>query len=100
MYFQAPDYHQVIKRPMDFGTIQRKLFDVAYAQPQQCLADIRLVFTNCAQYNDPSTPHAQAGRKLSAVFERRVTELELEEKVRHLSAAQTSSKTSTGGRKR
>lgn len=81
---------------MDFGTIQRKLFDVAYAQPQQCLADIRLVFTNCASYNDPSTPHAQAGRKLSAFFERRVNELELEEKVRNLSAAHAG----TGARKR
>ena len=84
---------------MDFGTIQRKLFDVAYAQPQQCLADIRLVFSNCAQYNDPSSHIAQLGRKLSAHFERRVDELELEEKVRSLKAA-TDSTSGKSGRKR
>ena len=89
---QAPDYFDVIKRPMDFGTIKKKLFEVEYMTPQAFLDDLRLVFSNCSLYNHPTAPEYQAGIKLQRYMERRVRELKLE-------STSTSASPSTSPRK-
>jgi hypothetical protein len=56
-----PDYYDKIKRPMDFGTIQKKLNLQSYTHPQQVLDDARLVIDNAKSYNHPSSlVHAEA----------------------------------------
>jgi hypothetical protein len=53
---EAPDYHEVIKSPMDFGTMRTKVDNGAYGKgPDAILGfynDFMLVFDNCALYND------------------------------------------------
>jgi hypothetical protein len=45
------DYLDVIKHPMDFGTIKKKLYSNAYASAKEFVGDLDLVFNNCTKYN-------------------------------------------------
>ncbi|KAM7483429.1 hypothetical protein LguiB_008012 [Lonicera macranthoides] len=46
-----PDYHNVIKHPMDLGTVKAKLVSGEYLNPVSFAADVRLTFTNAMTYN-------------------------------------------------
>jgi hypothetical protein len=46
-----PDYLDIIKQPMDFGTIKNKLNSNQYLKFGEFLYDVNLVFENCIQYN-------------------------------------------------
>nr|CAD7266158.1 unnamed protein product [Timema shepardi] len=48
---QVPDYHLIIKRPMDFGRIKNKLNMLVYVHNSEFIADTLLVFENCQMYN-------------------------------------------------
>ncbi len=45
------NYLEVIKRPMDFGTIKNQLFDGSLCSISEFSDKMRLVFTNCMEYN-------------------------------------------------
>lgn len=45
------DYHEVIEKPMDIGTIQEKLSQGAYNDPSKIAADVAQVWTNCRAFN-------------------------------------------------
>ncbi|KAK3835424.1 MAG: hypothetical protein JOS17DRAFT_681839, partial [Linnemannia elongata] len=64
---EAPDYFQVIKTPMDLGTVLKKLKSFAYQSKQQFADDLYLIYQNCMTYNsDPASvyrKHAIAMRK-------------------------------------
>ena len=49
----VPDYIDVIAKPMDYSTVERKLQDDAYTTggPIAFAADMRLIFTNALAYN-------------------------------------------------
>ena len=51
---QIPDYPDIVKNPMDFGTIKKKLNLYAYKSGQEFLDDMKLVFDNCIIYNGVS----------------------------------------------
>jgi Bromodomain len=46
-----PDYFDIIKQPMDFGTAKAKLNSNQYLKFQDFLFDVNLVFENCITYN-------------------------------------------------
>ena len=46
-----PNYFEIIKRPMDLGTIKRKFDNRIYADTAQFAVDVRLVFNNAMAYN-------------------------------------------------
>jgi hypothetical protein len=48
---QVPDYHLIIKRPMDFGKMKYKLNMLEYRNNSEFIADALLVFENCQMYN-------------------------------------------------
>lgn len=50
---KIPDYFNVIKNPMDLGTIKEKLGSGKYTSPLEFLADVRLTFSNAMTYNPP-----------------------------------------------
>uniref|UniRef100_A0A2L2YDA5 Bromodomain-containing protein 2 n=1 Tax=Parasteatoda tepidariorum TaxID=114398 RepID=A0A2L2YDA5_PARTP len=64
-----PDYHEVIKHPMDLGTIKKKLDNHEYKSPDEFAGDVRLIFTNCYKYNPPDHEVVAMARKLQDVFE-------------------------------
>ncbi|CAH9094388.1 unnamed protein product [Cuscuta epithymum] len=45
------DYHLIIKRPMDLGTVKSRLDRYEYATPLDFAADVRLTFKNAMCYN-------------------------------------------------
>ena len=67
--FHLPDYHDVIKRPMDLGTVSKKLKGGAYGSGDDFAADVRLVFQNAMWYNPPADAIHLAARRLLATFD-------------------------------
>lgn len=63
------DYHDIIKKPMDLGTVKKKMDDREYRSAPEFAADVRLIFSNCYQYNPPDHDVVAMGRKLMDVFE-------------------------------
>lgn len=64
------DYFDIIKEPMDFGTIQKKLDNFEYDTPERFAEHVRLVFRNAITYNQLRTnPVHVAARELSDQFE-------------------------------
>lgn len=45
------DYHQIISKPMDLGTIKMNLNKNLYHTPEEFAADVRLTFNNALLYN-------------------------------------------------
>jgi hypothetical protein len=66
---QLPDYHTVIKKPMDLSLIKSKLENKQYSTPREFESDMNLVFRNCRRYNPPDSEIYQMCRKLQDVFE-------------------------------
>uniref|UniRef100_A0A674C2P3 Bromo domain-containing protein n=1 Tax=Salmo trutta TaxID=8032 RepID=A0A674C2P3_SALTR len=50
-----PDYYQIIKVPMDMGTIKKRLENSYYWNAQECIQDFNTMFTNCYIYNKVHT---------------------------------------------
>ncbi|KAM9311439.1 transcription intermediary factor 1-alpha [Gastrophryne carolinensis] len=69
----VPDYYKIIKRPMDMSYIKRKLqlsSSVSYySRPEEFVRDVRLIFRNCEEFNEPDSEVAKAGIKLEEYFE-------------------------------
>ncbi|CAM9840382.1 unnamed protein product, partial [Discosporangium mesarthrocarpum] len=63
------DYPDVVKRPMDLGTV-KSLFDQGrYRTPAECASDIRLIWKNCQAYNTKGDEMHEASIFLSKRFE-------------------------------
>merc|ERR1719336_487924 len=65
------DYKQVIKKPMDLGSVKGKMESREYRSPAEFAIDMRLIFTNCYKYNPPDHDVVAMARKLQDVFEMR-----------------------------
>ena len=52
---EAPDYHLLIKTPMDLAKIKSKLNLGDYKSNNQMMKDIEQIFKNCDLYNEPGT---------------------------------------------
>ncbi|GIX87803.1 hypothetical protein CDAR_82812 [Caerostris darwini] len=70
-----PDYYQVIKHPMDLGTIKVKMDNHEYKTPDEFAGDVRLIFTNCYKYNPSDHEVVAMARKLQDVFEMRYAKM-------------------------
>ena len=62
------DYHEIIKKPMDLGTVKQKMDNREYRNAQEFAADVRLIFTNCYKYNPSDHDVVAMARKLQDVF--------------------------------
>lgn len=52
---EAPDYYNVIKHPMDIGTMMKKLKQQQYKSKKDFVDDLMLIWSNCLKYNaDPN----------------------------------------------
>lgn len=63
------DYHDIIKQPMDLGTIKVKMEGREYNSSSEFAADVRLMFSNCYRYNPPDHDVVKMARQLQDVFE-------------------------------
>ncbi|EFQ95588.1 hypothetical protein CFE70_003543 [Pyrenophora teres f. teres 0-1] len=64
-----PSYLKIIKKPMDFGTIEKNLKNGVYQSAKDFYADAQLVFQNCYKFNPEGDAVNQMGHKLEDLFE-------------------------------
>ncbi|KAI3418107.1 Bromo domain-containing protein [Psidium guajava] len=64
---ELPDYHDIIKNPMDFGTVKKKLDEGAYINLEQFEKDIFLICSNAMQYNAPDTVFFRQARAMQDI---------------------------------
>lgn len=64
-----PDYHMIIKNPMDFGTINNKLKTFLYSNAKEFAMDVRLTFSNAFIYNPIGHFICKMAQTLSSLFE-------------------------------
>ncbi|KAJ8673036.1 hypothetical protein QAD02_004297, partial [Eretmocerus hayati] len=69
------DYHDIIKKPMDLGTVKLKMDKREYNTASEFAADVRLIFTNCYKYNPPDHDVVAMAKKLQDVFEMRYAKI-------------------------
>ena len=70
-----PDYPKIVKNPMDFGTIGKKLGEGAYQDTDTFASDVRLVFNNSYIYNKKDSHVGKATKVLDDAFEAKLGEL-------------------------
>lgn len=68
-FFKAPDYFEHIKKPMDFSTVKNNINNFKYTDYTHIIGDIRLIFENCKNYNEPGSDIYETGERLSNFFE-------------------------------
>jgi hypothetical protein len=91
---KIPHYIQVVKHPMDFSTIERKLLasnpveldpnssNPRYVSADEFVADVRLIFSNYVTFNGPEHVVTQQGKRVEAVFDKQIKQLPPPEEVR------------------
>ncbi|KAK6031730.1 Bromodomain protein, partial [Ostertagia ostertagi] len=74
-----PDYHKVIRRPMDMKTIQKRLQNIYYYSAKECMEDIMTMFNNCYTFNPPHSEIVSMGRELEQLFLAKIADMPSDE---------------------
>ncbi|KAG9303348.1 hypothetical protein G9A89_013674 [Geosiphon pyriformis] len=76
---EAPDYATIISKPMDLGTIGKKMKNYLYNSKQDFAEDLYLIYSNCLKYNtNPDNiyrTHAIAMQKKTVILLRSVPDI-------------------------
>ncbi|XP_032289987.1 uncharacterized protein [Drosophila virilis] len=67
---QVPNYYTIIKRPMDVGTIIKRVQNRYYHRVDDLICDFRLVISNCFTFNRPGDVVYRNCQKLEKFFHR------------------------------
>mmetsp|Transcript_1285 Transcript_1285/g.1346 ORF Transcript_1285/g.1346 Transcript_1285/m.1346 type:complete len:214 (-) Transcript_1285:68-709(-) len=63
------DYPEVVKKPMDLGTVKSKMESNQYTTVEEVATDVRLVWSNCMLYNRDGSEFYHLADKFSRGFE-------------------------------
>ncbi|XP_011923378.1 PREDICTED: bromodomain testis-specific protein isoform X1 [Cercocebus atys] len=72
------NYYDIVKNPMDLGTIKEKMDNQEYKDAYKFAADVRLMFMNCYKYNPPDHEVVTMARMLQDVFETHFSKMPVE----------------------
>merc|ERR1712029_506045 len=61
---EVADYLDIVKKPMDFSTMRKKLDNFEYSDIDLFEADFMLMVGNCLSYNEKDTIYYRAGTKM------------------------------------
>ena len=61
---EAPNYYEMIKNPMDLLTLEKNANDGKYKTFAKFEADLRLIFSNCYQYNNSDSVYNKSAVEL------------------------------------
>ena len=67
--YNIMDYNDIVREPMDLGTIKKKLSHNVYANATEFVKDMRLVFANCYRYNGEVHDISVCAKEVEMVFE-------------------------------
>ncbi|XP_060759078.1 transcription intermediary factor 1-alpha isoform X3 [Neoarius graeffei] len=73
-----PEYSEIIKTPMDLSKVRFKLEgkeSLSYRSTEDFVADIRLIFKNCATFHKEDTEMSSVGANLESYFEEQLKHL-------------------------
>merc|ERR1739844_180245 len=73
----APDYFNIIQKPIDLGTIRSNLLRMKYSCNSEVLQDIKTVFGNCYRYNAEDAEEFQCAIRLDKYFTKEAKKLGL-----------------------
>lgn len=78
---KIPDYFDVIKEPMDLGTVKERLESNFYGNVYEFAEDTKLVWSNALTYNHPDSDVSKMAKSLSDLFEESIAKaIEISEK--------------------
>lgn len=66
----APGYSRIIRTPMDFSTVRRKIIARSYVSLSEFKADVNLICNNAMTYNSATTVFHKEARKLASFTKR------------------------------
>ncbi|CAO3653291.1 unnamed protein product [Mucor hiemalis] len=82
---EAPDYFEVIKKPMDLGTVTKKMKNLNYRSKKEFADDLYLIYDNCLAYNTNSASeyrkHAIAMRRKTERLMTKVPNISIKERL-------------------
>ena len=67
-----PDYHNIVRNPMDLGTIKKRLVNKYYWNAQECQNDFKLMFGNCYLYNKPEYDIFVMCKELEKAYDKKI----------------------------
>lgn len=73
------DYHDIIKRPMDLGTIKKRIENGFYHKSSNCIDDFRTMCSNCYAYNPKASLIVKMAKTIEQEFNKRLADLPQEE---------------------
>jgi len=73
--YNLTDYPEIIKKPMDLGTIQGKLEIGKYSSAEKFASDVRLVWKNAMTYNRSDSDIYMTADLLSKLFEKKFAKI-------------------------
>ncbi|XP_041801515.1 E3 ubiquitin-protein ligase TRIM33 isoform X4 [Chelmon rostratus] len=74
----VPNYYKIIKQPMDLKKVKKRLqlrSSLYYQSTQEFVSDMRLIFKNCAKYNEAGSEMAISGEAVGLYFEEKLQEM-------------------------
>ncbi|XP_057711583.1 E3 ubiquitin-protein ligase TRIM33 isoform X2 [Corythoichthys intestinalis] len=74
----VPNYYRIIKHPMDLKKVKKKLQlqnSPYYKSIEEFVWDMRMIFQNCARYNEDGSEMAVSGKAVSLFFEEKMKEI-------------------------
>ncbi|NWU08934.1 BRDT protein, partial [Cephalopterus ornatus] len=87
-----PDYYSIIKKPMDLGTIKKRLEHNYYTKAAECIEDFKTMFLNCYMYNKPGDDIVFMAEELEKVFMKKMAQMPPEERLLSLNKAKKKGK--------
>lgn len=66
--FNIMDYFDIIERPMDLGTIKKKLHNNVYKNLAHFVEDMNLIWGNCYKYNGEHHEISKTAKELEVFF--------------------------------
>ncbi|XP_016155906.1 PREDICTED: bromodomain testis-specific protein [Ficedula albicollis] len=88
-----PDYYTIIKKPMDLGTIKKRLENNYYTKAAECIEDFKTMFWNCYMYNKPGDDIVFMAEELEKVFMQKIANMPPEERLVCLKGKRKAKKT-------
>uniref|UniRef100_A0A8C3DQQ2 Bromodomain testis-specific protein n=1 Tax=Corvus moneduloides TaxID=1196302 RepID=A0A8C3DQQ2_CORMO len=91
-----PDYYTIIKKPMDLGTIKKRLEHNYYTKAAECIEDFKTMFWNCYMYNKPGDDIVFMAEELEKVFMQKIAHMPPEERLVSLNKGKRKGKKTEG----